>query len=120
VNLSVALNFYPVGVAPSKVGPHHTFLLYNQCDGYHIAFGRWDEEGAFEGFFDFLGESEYRDDFYEAWAGLPDCNDVLFPAFGSRPSRAALALKAIDRAKEPSASSRIAGQEKKETPNGNV
>ena len=88
--LGVMLNFQPVGTTPTNGRALDAYLLYNQCDGFHIVFAHWDEDGAFEGFFDFLGDNEYGDDFYEAWAKLPDCNDVLFPVFGSRPSRAAL------------------------------
>ncbi|MDQ0571464.1 hypothetical protein QFZ42_003298 [Variovorax paradoxus] len=104
--LALTLDFHAVGATPPKGDGFDSFLLYNQCDGFHTVFARWDDDGVFEGFFDFLGRNEYKDDFYEAWARLPDCNAVLFPVFGCSPSRAALALDAmvsatIDKAKTP-------------------
>jgi hypothetical protein len=96
--LAVVLNFKAVGIPPPKGSTFDMFVLYNQCDGFHIAFAHWDDEGVFEGFFDFLGRNEFKDDFYEAWAKLPDCNDVLFPVFGNNPSRAALAHDALKKA----------------------
>jgi len=105
--LTVPLGFHAVGSEPPKGSSSDTFLLYNPCDGLHIAYGRWYAEGGFAGFFDFLGKNEYGDDFYDAWAMLPDCNDVLFPVFATNPSRASIAYHAIKKAnptpKEPEA-----------------
>uniref|UniRef100_C5CJS2 Uncharacterized protein n=1 Tax=Variovorax paradoxus (strain S110) TaxID=543728 RepID=C5CJS2_VARPS len=98
--LAVPLEFHSVGSAPPKGDYSDMFLLYNPCDGFHIAFGRWDDDdGEFEGFFDFLGKNEFSDDFYDAWAKLPDGNDVLFPVFSTNPSRASIAYHAIEKAR---------------------
>jgi hypothetical protein len=60
-------------------------LLYNQCDGYHLVFARFTREtGEFEGFFDFMGDSPYPNDFFCAWALLPDTVKELYPVFARK------------------------------------
>jgi len=80
--MNVNLNFKAASVDPIDDGDvFGEYLLYNQCDGYHIAYAHF-AEGVFDGFRNFLGTCSYERDFYAAWAKLPDCNDVLYPAFG--------------------------------------
>jgi hypothetical protein len=74
------LHFHPVGVIPTADLADRDVMVYNQCDGYHIATIHFDDEGNFDGFWPFVG-SEFTQDFYRAWALLPDCNDDLFPVF---------------------------------------
>jgi hypothetical protein len=59
-------------------------ILYNQCDGYHMVFARFDVDGTFDGFYDFCGTDQYTEDFYSAWALMPDANS-LFASFGKPP-----------------------------------
>lgn len=49
-----------------------TVLLLDPCDGYHCVIARFDGDGEFDGFYDFAGTEPYKDDFYVAWAMLPD------------------------------------------------
>jgi hypothetical protein len=79
--------FVPMSVKPQFTGSHDAaVLLYNQCDGLHIAYARFlgneeDETNGFSGFWEFAG-SEHNPEHFAAWAYLPDCNEHLFPIFG--------------------------------------
>jgi transcriptional regulator with XRE-family HTH domain len=82
----IPLQFFPTSTNPvGKPYSQEDYLLYNQCDGFHIAYASFDEDG-FQGFTNWLGTVRYESDFYEAWAKLPDCNEALFPIFGRRPA----------------------------------
>ena len=60
--------------APRKDGCYlHSALLFNQCDGYHHVFARFDgDDGEFMGFYDWCGTEPYTPKFFCAWAILPD------------------------------------------------
>ena len=80
--LQVPLTFHSADVDPvGNEFDHDEYLLYNPCDGFHIAFASFDG-GEFTGFQNFLGTQRYERDFYDAWAKLPDCVETLHPAFG--------------------------------------
>jgi hypothetical protein len=64
---SATLAFY---AAPWLPGSPGDYILFNQCDGYHIAEARFDSR-EFLGFFTFMG-SEFEAGTYHAWAKLPD------------------------------------------------
>ena len=70
----VVIVFLPASKRPLKNEPweHCAALLLNPCDGYHHVFARFDGEGEFYGFYDFAGSKPYPDDFYVAYALLPD------------------------------------------------
>lgn len=74
------LVFRPKAEIPRQSEDQRTALLFNQCDGYHIAYIRFFDDGEFDGFYPFDGE-EYGKDFYEAWAVLPDEVKDLHPIF---------------------------------------
>ncbi|WP_392552889.1 hypothetical protein RHO14_03235 [Orbus wheelerorum] len=47
-------------------------ILFNKCDGYHIAHKIvFNDDGSFDGFYDFT-MNRFDKDFYVAWAILPD------------------------------------------------
>lgn len=76
------LDFRPASETPTEPGD---YLLYNQCDGYHVV-EAWFEEGQFLGFYSFASTSPYDTDFYCAWALLPDTIKTLYDAFAKKPS----------------------------------
>lgn len=69
------LDFRPAAEAPRADDWDQAFLVYNQCDGYHIMYPIWwDEERT-----DFWGFRSWAStdvvlpyEFYCAWARLPD------------------------------------------------
>lgn len=61
------LEFHPAGERPTEEGD---YVLFNSCDGYHIAEAFFDE-GEFVCFHFFFAE-EVPEDAYCAWAKLPD------------------------------------------------
>lgn len=66
------LTFYPADIKPTIEHQYKTAILYNPCDGYHLA--EWicfNEDGNFKGFYPFQGE-RFSDDFYTLWAVLPE------------------------------------------------
>lgn len=75
------LVFQPASVAPTERGD---YLIYNQCDGYHIVEPFFDDDGDFLAFHTFMGNF-IDPDFYCAWALLPDAVRVMFDAFADRP-----------------------------------
>jgi hypothetical protein len=90
----IHLNFRDVSEKPIQPGTSHyeTALLYNQCDGFHIAFARWDAEtGEFAGFFDWSAATvpweAWKTDSFCAWALLPfaTMKEPLFTAFARGP-----------------------------------
>lgn len=72
------LEFLPNTQTPTEPGD---YVLYNQCDGYHIVEASFADDGAFEGFY-FFGGRTVGDDFYRAWAKLPESHTTMFDAFG--------------------------------------
>jgi hypothetical protein len=76
------LDFQQVGVVPAQALEDRDVVLYNPCDGYHIATIHFDDEGMFDGFWPFGGK-EFTEDHYCAWALLPDCNADLRPVFAA-------------------------------------
>jgi hypothetical protein len=66
--------FVHASVTPSKHKPwaDRSALLLNLCNGYHAVLARFDGDGEFLGFFDWLDPTPYRSNFYVAWALLPD------------------------------------------------
>jgi len=75
-----ALQFHPVGTDPAEEGD---YLLYNQCDGFHLA-SAWFDDGGFMGFFNF-SSYEIPPDCYRAWAMLPTSHETLFNLFAKKP-----------------------------------
>ncbi len=76
------LDFKPQAETPTTSGD---YILYNQCDGYHIAEAMFERHdgGKFMGFFSFMGH-EYEPDTYQAWALLPD-TAKLYELFADKP-----------------------------------
>ena len=70
------LKFYKSTITPTCVGE---YLLYNRCDGFHIAEAKFDDEKNFMGFFR-LPNLEFDHDTYHAWAVLPE-STRLFEKF---------------------------------------
>lgn len=79
--MNFELKFRPSSEAPTERGD---YLLYNQCDGYHVAEGRFDE-GEFTGFHFFADPNPISEDFYCAWALLPDGVKTMYDAFAKKP-----------------------------------
>lgn len=70
------LVFRPKAEAPRQSENQRTALLLNKCDGYHVAYIRFFDDGEFDGFYSFTG-IEYETELYAAWAVLPDeVNDL--------------------------------------------
>lgn len=74
--LLCSLEFHPASETPTTEGQ---YLIYNQCDGLHIVHADFDGEG-FVGFKPWM-EIHVSDDFYCAWALLPESSTTLFDAF---------------------------------------
>ncbi|MBW4979569.1 hypothetical protein ABWH88_06740 [Marinobacter adhaerens] len=74
ITSAFGLTFHSNNQDPGKAYEDRDFLLFNPCDGYHVAIA--DFEGSeFIEFRQFAGSS-YGKDFYTAWAVLPDTSDV--------------------------------------------
>ncbi|MEN6540874.1 MAG: hypothetical protein ABFC67_14800 [Mizugakiibacter sp.] len=82
--LKCGLLFLPTSSRPTVEGD---YLLYNQCDGYHIAEARKDDDGEIEFYFFGSGMPVSRES-YCAWAMLPDTQD-MFPLFARKPGEGA-------------------------------
>lgn len=81
VGFRAALEFKPASESPPYPDGYpgdYMYVLLNKCDGYHVAFADFDDETkAFESFIDFNCVTYYpADDFYVAWAVLPDVDAV--------------------------------------------
>lgn len=70
------LNFFISSERPTEPGD---YLIYNQCDGYHVA-EAWFDEGEFQGFY-FHAQGFASPDFYCAWAKLPDSVRTMYDLF---------------------------------------
>lgn len=80
--MRLALEFFPQRESPKEDGGD--YLLYNQCDGFHVVQAHV-TDGEFLGF-KFWAQPEFiPDDFYQAWAKLPD-TDALYEAFADKPA----------------------------------
>lgn len=79
--LQFALLFVHQSTRPTERG---TYLLYNQCDGFHLVEAHFDE-GRFLGFYDWNGTTPFGEDCYVAWAKLPSGVQVLYPHFADKP-----------------------------------
>ena len=53
-------------------------LLLNPCDGLHLVYAYFDGDGEFDRFSDFASSEPYPDDFYVAWALLPDEMPLIY------------------------------------------
>lgn len=73
------LEFFPANVEPTEEGD---YLLFNQCDGYHIV-EAWIVDGVFAGFYFFANPQPVSREFYRAWAKLP-CTQRMFEAFAKK------------------------------------
>lgn len=78
--MKFSLLIKPQAEVPTEAGD---YLLYNQCDGFHIVEAHFFEDGSFDGFYSFMGE-EFKDDSYMAWAKLPD-TDLMYQVFADKP-----------------------------------
>jgi hypothetical protein len=59
-------------------------VLYNQCDGYHMAFARFWDHGEFDGFYDWCGTKPYiPGKHFAAWAMLPPAG-LLYEPFARK------------------------------------
>lgn len=72
-----SLDFRPASERPTEQGD---YILYNQCDGYHIV-EAWFDDGEFSDFWVFAASKPISKDFYCAWAKLPDTLKDLYPKF---------------------------------------
>ncbi len=61
------LQFFSKDIDPPSPGE---YLILNPCDGFHLADAMFDED-EFEGFYDFAN-GRFDEDFYVAWAKIPD------------------------------------------------
>jgi hypothetical protein len=75
------LDFRPASEVPTQPGD---YLLYNQCDDYHVVEAWFDEDGEFEGFWFFAAAQPVSKDFYRAWALLPDAVKTLYDVFAKK------------------------------------
>jgi hypothetical protein len=75
----VSIVFVPTSVRPSKNDPWEqcAALLLNPCDGFHLVYAYFDGDGEFDRFSDFASSEPYADDFYVAWAMLPDESPLI-------------------------------------------
>lgn len=64
--------FRPQRQMPTAKGE---YLLYNQCDGFHLATARFNDDRSFAGFFTFMGH-RYDEETYQAWALLPSSGSL--------------------------------------------
>ncbi len=75
------LIWHPVGEEPDSPGD---YILYNQCDGYHIVEGHfYADTGEFDEFRFFAGPSVTKD-FYRAWAKLPEGHTTMYDLFAKK------------------------------------
>jgi hypothetical protein len=72
--------FVPASVRPSKNEPWEqcAALLLNPCDGFHLVYAYFDGDGEFDRFSDFASSELYAEDFYVAWALLPDESPLIY------------------------------------------
>jgi len=57
---------------------HCEFVLWNQCDGFHLAYRAMYDDGQFICFEDFTGRSTWNPGDFQAWARLPEVNSSLY------------------------------------------
>lgn len=70
--MQINLNIRPASEFPSLGDSTKEAILYNPCDGYHIAHHiEFNNDGSFDGFYDFM-MNRFSDNFYTSWAILPD------------------------------------------------
>jgi hypothetical protein len=79
--LKFELDFHPASEEPTKPGD---YLLYNQCDGYHVVEAHFYDDGEFDGFYFFASAKPVSADFYRAWALLPDSVKTMYDAFAKK------------------------------------
>jgi hypothetical protein len=79
MKLNFDLEFHQASEEPTEPGD---YLLYNQCDGYHVA-EAWFPEGEFCGFY-FWPHDHVSPNFYCAWAKLPDTVKTLYDVFAKK------------------------------------
>lgn len=80
------LTFHPNTTSPTDEG---WYLLYNQCDGYHLAEATFDDTGEFDCFWNsWEGKNSsgmhYGTEMYCAWAKLPDTLKDLYDTFARK------------------------------------
>lgn len=74
------LDFMPPHQEPMRHLDGEEVLLMNTCDGYHLAYVRFDNQGDFQGFSDFLEEKWFEPgEFFQCWAPLPDVIKQVMP-----------------------------------------
>lgn len=66
------LTFYPASQEPTLDMKNQVALLYNYCDGYHLAENIYfNHDGSFDAFYDFLYLTKFTKDLYSYWAIIP-------------------------------------------------
>lgn len=79
--LTTEITFFQASEIPNPEDQDADFLLLNPCDGYHLATALF-VDGEFNGFYPWGMEEEYLpDEFYIAWAKLPDSVREVTPVF---------------------------------------
>jgi hypothetical protein len=76
----VSVVFLPTTRRPAKNDPwtQCAALLLNPCDGFHLVYANFDGYGEFDRFSDFASSEPYADDFFVAWALLPDEMPLIY------------------------------------------
>ncbi|OCG72959.1 hypothetical protein [Gilliamella sp. Occ4-3] len=68
----IKLEFHPASEKPKPEDWTKEAILFNKCDGYHLADNiMFNDDGSFDGFYDFM-MNRFSDDFYVSWAILPE------------------------------------------------
>lgn len=75
------LDFRPASETPTVPGD---YLLYNQCDGYHVVEARFYDDGEFDDFYVFASSCPVSRNFYRAWALLPDAVKTMHGIFARK------------------------------------
>lgn len=83
ITSAFGLTFHSSNQKPGRAFEDRECVIFNPCDGFHIAIAEFWEDGDFHCFRPFAGEP-FSDDFYTAWAVLPETSDLdkAFPRPG--------------------------------------
>ena len=73
-----SLKWHSADETPPQEGD---YILFNQCDGYHLVEAWFGEANVFEGFYRFGSVYKFPREAYCAWALLPDTVTTMFQRF---------------------------------------